>query len=140
MGYLASRPGLTLSASEIGAGARLPVPTVSKLLQLLAKGGLVESHRGARGGYSLAVPADRIPVSRVIEAIEGPIALTACTIEASEDCGIEEYCQVRAPWRRINRAIRGALEEISLAEMTADGPAGGSPAPSPSTPAFPTSR
>jgi Rrf2 family protein len=83
----------------------------------LARKGLLESHRGASGGYTLAKPPDAISVAQVIAAMEGPIAVTECTDETHSDCVVESVCRVRTNWQKINDAVRGALEQISLQEM-----------------------
>lgn len=113
------------SASEIAADTRLPLPTVSKLLRRLARGGLLVSHRGAKGGYSLARPPQEVSVAAIISAIEGPVALTLCTtIEHSGDCAFEPRCPVRGHWQKINRAVRSALEDVTLADIVAPKPFG----------------
>lgn len=118
MTHMASHAGAAHNAAEVAAETHLPVPTVSKLLQELARGGLLESQRGARGGYVLARNAREISVAEIITTLEGPIALTACSAtDVTPDCEHESLCPVRGHWARINQAIRGALEGISLAEM-----------------------
>lgn len=120
MTHMASHPGAAHNAAEVALEAHLPVPTVSKLLQELARAGLLESQRGAKGGYALARDARHISVAEIITALEGPIALTACSAgDVDPDCEHEPLCPVRGHWTRINRAIRAALEGISLAEMAA---------------------
>jgi FeS assembly SUF system regulator len=89
---------------------------VSKLLKQFMKSGLVESLRGARGGYKLARPAADITVADVIAAIDGPIALTQCSVHKG-DCVVETTCGVRSNWRLINTAIHQALKSVSLADM-----------------------
>lgn len=116
MRYVAANPGGLHNAAEIAAGARLPMPTVSKLLRILAKEGLLVSHRGVKGGYELARPPRSISVEDIICALEGPIGMTVCT-SAHEVCEHESLCPVQGHWQKINRAIRQALEGISLAEM-----------------------
>ncbi len=106
-----------LTARDLARRAGLPLPTVSKILKALARGALLLSHRGVHGGYSLARSAERISVAEIIEALEGPIAITECLDEESSDCGIERLCPVRTNWERINRAVYGALTEIPLTEM-----------------------
>jgi FeS assembly SUF system regulator len=109
---------LTQNAPELAVLAHLPLPTVSKVLKIMAREGLLMPHRGAKGGFSLARPAESITVADVIEALEGPIALTECSAHAgSERCGIESMCPVTSNWRRINRAVLDALRGITLAEM-----------------------
>jgi FeS assembly SUF system regulator len=120
MSHVATNPVVDHSAAEIASEARLPLPTVSKLLRILAKEGLLISHRGAKGGYSLARPAEQISVAGIIGAIEGPVALTLCTTgEHTGDCELELCCPVRGHWQKINRAVRNALEDVTLADIVA---------------------
>jgi FeS assembly SUF system regulator len=105
------------SAPGLAARTALPEPTVAKVLKLLSQAGLVEGSRGARGGYRLARPLDAIPLAEVIVAFEGPIALTACVDGASGGCESEQACPVRGRWDPVNRAIRGALESITVADL-----------------------
>jgi FeS assembly SUF system regulator len=118
MTHVATNPTVDQSAAEIATEARLPLPTVSKLLRLLAKEGLLVSHRGAKGGYGLARSAEEISVAAVVSAIEGPVALTLCTTgEHTGDCELERCCPVRGHWQKINRAVRDALEDVTLADI-----------------------
>jgi len=94
----------------------IPEPTASKVLKALSKAGIVDSVRGAHGGYRLARPAAAISVAEVIEALEGPIAVTEC-VDESTGCTHEAHCGVRGNWQRINAAVQGALDAISLADM-----------------------
>ena len=94
----------------------MALPTVSKVLKALVQHGLLASHRGAKGGYSLAAPAEEISVAQIIAAIEGPIALTECS-DTIGLCGQETQCSVRGNWQRINSAVREALERVTLAEL-----------------------
>jgi FeS assembly SUF system regulator len=120
MSHVAAKPEVDHSASEIAANARLPLPTVSKLLRLLAKERLLLSHRGAKGGYCLARPAAEISVAAIIEAIEGPVRLTLCTTnDHTADCEYEPRCPVRGHWQKINRAVCTALADVSLADIVA---------------------
>ena len=114
---MAAEPERQLNAPELAAEAQLPLPTVSKILKLLARDGLLASHRGVKGGYSLALAPEHITVAAIIGSLEGPIAITEC-IDVSSDCSHEQLCPVRSNWHRINAAVRGALEGITLAEMT----------------------
>ena len=104
------------NARELAADAELPLPVVSKILKTLTHGGLLVSHRGAKGGYGLARPAREITVAEIIGVLEGPIALTECTLGPGH-CEQEGSCMVRTPWQRINRALSEALDRISLAEL-----------------------
>lgn len=114
--YLASEPARLHAASEIAAQVRVSLPTVSKVLKTLVHGGLVASHRGTKGGYTLARPAARMTVAQILAVLEGPIGLTECSSNPGR-CVQETSCSVRGNWQRINHAIRKALEDVTLAEM-----------------------
>lgn len=113
---LAERPTEVHSASELATRARLELPTVSKLLKSLGQAGLVDSFRGASGGYRLARAAASISVADIITAMEGPIGVTQCSSHQGL-CDHEAHCGVRSNWRRISEAVESALREISLADM-----------------------
>jgi FeS assembly SUF system regulator len=117
MTHMARRDGRQHNAPEIAALTRVPQPMASKILKTLARAGLLTSHRGAKGGYDLARPAARISVAQIIQALDGPIALTACLDDSRSDCEIELLCPARVSWQRINRAIHDALDGITLDEM-----------------------
>jgi FeS assembly SUF system regulator len=104
------------SAADIAERTRIGLPTVSKLLKALQHAGLVRSVRGARGGYQLARPAAAINAAEIIDAVEGPVALTECA-GGTGNCGLESTCLVGHGWQRISRAIRGALAGVSLEEL-----------------------
>lgn len=123
MTHLARQAERQFATPEIAQATQVPQPTTSKLLKVLARAELLTSHRGAHGGYSLARSPEAISVADVIEAVDGPIALTACTEVGVNDCGIERLCPARTNWQRINRAIREALAGISIAEMSRAVPA-----------------
>jgi FeS assembly SUF system regulator len=112
-----ARSGKTLTAQELARRSRVPTPTVSKLCKELSKAGLVVSHRGRHGGYGLSRPAERISVAEIVEALEGPIALTECTSPNRTVCGIEETCLARASWDPVSRAIHGALQGLPLSAI-----------------------
>lgn len=103
------------AVSDLARWTEIPAPTVSKVLKLLAKGGVVSATRGANGGYTLARPADRITVTEIVESIEGPIAVTECVDDNT--CAHEGHCGVRANWQRINDAVLEAISGITLADM-----------------------
>jgi len=115
--HMARPEAAQASAHEIAEATSIPQPMASKILKSLTRAGLLRSHRGAQGGYQLARSAEAVTVAEVIEALEGPIALTECVDEHAGECGIETLCPARANWQRINDAIRGALDDISMAEM-----------------------
>lgn len=115
--HLASHPGGHFNARDLARTVQLPLPVVSKVLKLLAREGLLESHRGTKGGYGLARSPQDITVAQIIRALEGPIAVTECTDSVHGECCLEMQCPVRVNWHRINQAIHHALENITLAEM-----------------------
>lgn len=127
---LAADPESVLSASELAERAGLETPTVSKLLKPLAQAGLVAGFRGANGGYRLARAADAIGLIEIVEAMEGPLAMTECSIHTG-NCAIEGQCGVRANWRRINDVVVDALRGVTLAQMLAPPPPPGPPQPDP---------
>ncbi len=113
---LAARPGEVLSASDLAETAGLETPTVSKLLKPLAQAGLVEGLRGVHGGYRLSREAADISLIEIVEAMEGPLAMTECSQHDSH-CGIAHQCGVRANWRLINDVVGDALRGVTLAQM-----------------------
>ena len=112
---LADDAAAPTSAGDVAARIGLGGATVSKLLKALAQAGLVNSQRGSGGGYTLARPASEISAAEIIDAIEGPVAITDCAAELR--CDLEAVCGVGSAWQDINRAIRGALEAISLDDL-----------------------
>lgn len=116
MTEMAARPDRVHTAHELAERTHVSAPTVAKLLKQLARGGLLESLRGAHGGYRLARAPSRISVAEVIRALEGPIAVTQCSTHGG-GCTLESDCAARANWRLINTAIRQALEAVTLAQM-----------------------
>ena len=123
MTHMARVPERQQTAPEIAAQTHLPPPMASKILKGLVHGGLLVSYRGAKGGYGLARSTREISVADVIVALEGPIALTACIEQGPGECDLEALCPARANWRRINDAIREALEGITVMEMAQAVPA-----------------
>ena len=117
MSHIAAAPDTLHSASSLSRAASVSVPTVAKILKQLARKGLLVSHRGASGGYLLSRHPGEVTVAQVIAAMEGPIAVTECVDEIHSDCAVESVCRVRTNWHKINDAVRGALEQITLEEM-----------------------
>lgn len=105
-----------LSAQALAERAGIELPTASKVLKQLAGAGLVASYRGPHGGYRVKRDADDISVAELITAIEGPIAMTECSVHAGL-CSVEASCNARENWMKISMAVAGALERVSLAEM-----------------------
>ena len=121
MKHLATRPEGTASASarEIAEQYDIPIELMAKVLQRLARHGLVTSLQGTRGGYRLARATSRISVADIIQAIDGPLTVTACSTEA-ENCGQYAKCNVRDPLWRIKDRIMSALTTCSLEEVASD--------------------
>ena len=116
---MASDEERLFAAAELAEQTQLPAPTVSKILKILARGDVLESHRGVKGGYCLARRPENITVAAIITALDGPIAITECIDDGPGECSQEPICAVRGNWQRINQGIRQALEGITLAEMSA---------------------
>ena len=115
-----ARSNVVRSSQHLSERTGIPLPTVSKLMKSLNKAGLVVSQRGAGGGYVLGRRPGEISVADVIQAVEGPIALTACADTSDEHCGIAAVCPVQGKWNRVNAAVREALSEVTLADMAED--------------------
>jgi FeS assembly SUF system regulator len=113
---LASEPQRVQTAASLAEQTHIAAPTVSKLLKQLHRAGLVSSTRGLHGGYQLARPAAQISAAAILDALEGPLALTDCSAGHGQ-CEIEETCRVGRVWQRLNLAIRRALYEVSLAQL-----------------------
>lgn len=113
---LAAQPGQVLSATELAEAAGLEATTVAKLLKPLAQAGLVVGLRGVNGGYRLARDAGAISLIEVVQAMEGPLAITECS-QDHNNCGIAHQCGVRSQWRLINDVLADALRSVTLAQM-----------------------
>jgi len=113
---LAEQPDRVQTATALAEQTRIAAPTVSKLLKQLQRAGLVVSTRGLHGGYQLSRPATQISAAAILDALEGPIALTDCAAGHGH-CEIEESCRVGRVWQRLNLAVRRSLYEISLAQL-----------------------
>lgn len=117
LSYLANQPERRFSAPDLAQETHLPSPTVSKILKHLCREGLLVSHRGVKGGYSLSQDPREITVAAMISALDGPIAFTECIEDTPGTCSQEDNCHLRANWQRINMAVCRALEEISLFDL-----------------------
>jgi FeS assembly SUF system regulator len=106
-----------LSATDLAEETGIPLPTAQKLVSLLTRAGLLKSARGAGGGITLARPSAAISLADIIEAVEGPIAMTNCVDTARRDCSLESHCAVQPHWNAVNTAIKGALGNVSLASL-----------------------
>jgi FeS assembly SUF system regulator len=105
-----------LSATELSGETGLPLPTTQKLMGQLAACGLLRSMRGASGGFSLARPAEAITLADIVEAVEGPIAMSACS-DGKFDCALDAHCRVKPHMGIVGNAVRGALGAVSLTEL-----------------------
>jgi FeS assembly SUF system regulator len=103
-------------ATGIAEATSIPLPTVAKVLKILSREGLLLSTRGVHGGYALARDPAMISLVDVIEAVDGPVALTACA-QAGGDCADETHCELPPHWRKINGAVREALERVSILDL-----------------------
>src|SRR6201997_5235119 len=113
---LAGDPERVQTAASLAERTHIAAPTVSKLLKQLQRAGLVTSTRGLHGGYQLSRPATQISAAAILDALEGPVALTDCSAGHGQ-CEIEETCRVGRVWQRLNLAIRRALYDVSLAQL-----------------------
>ena len=109
--------GARLSASELAQETGVPLPTTQKLMGRLAAEGLLTSVRGAAGGFALARPAEAISLADIVEAVEGPIAMTMCSDANNHDCVLDAHCRVKPHMGIVGNAVRGALGAVSLTEL-----------------------
>jgi len=133
LSHMAGARDRFVSASGLAEQARLPEPTVSKILKILARQKLIVSERGAGGGYRMERPAGQIRVTDVIEAMEGPISLTDCVDGSGAGCAAAHAgCAMKGRWDLVNETLKSALEAVTLEDMMAPrqgGRIGGLPAP-----------
>jgi len=116
--HMASKPiGTVFSAKELSVASSVPLPTVSKLLKSLVNSHLISSKLGVNGGYVLAYEPHGISVSRMIEALEGPLLLTDCASQVEHTCVLEKECPTKTPWQKVNQVIHEALGQLTLAQM-----------------------
>lgn len=116
LSYMAKDFAQLFSAIGIAEATGIALPTVSKILKILVNAKVVVSMRGIKGGYALARPPEKISIAEVISALEGPIALTECSV-THEGCEQAIGCGIQGNWRLISQVIRNALETITLADM-----------------------
>jgi FeS assembly SUF system regulator len=112
-----------LSATELAQETGVPLPTAQKLMGQLATQGLLTSARGASGGFALAKPATHISLADIVEAVEGPIAMTVCS-EGRTDCALDAHCRVKPHMGVVGEAVRGALGAVSLETLCSPAKAG----------------
>ena len=110
--------GVRLSAAELSDDTGVPLPTAQKLMGRLAAAGLLTSSRGAGGGFSLARPVGEISLAEIVEAVEGPIAMTVCTgHEGASDCALDAHCRIKPHMNIVSNAVRGALGAVTLQSL-----------------------
>jgi FeS assembly SUF system regulator len=109
-------PSARLSATELSGETGVPLPTAQKLMGLLASAGLLSSARGAGGGFALARPVSAISLADIVEAVEGPFAMTVCS-EGRSDCALDAHCRIKLHMGVVGDAVRGALGAVSLQEL-----------------------
>jgi Rrf2 family protein len=119
--------GARLSATELASETGVPLPTTQKLMGQLAASGLLTSARGASGGFALARPAAEISLADIVEAVEGPIALTMCSDGVNHDCILDAHCRVKPHMGVVGNAVRGALGAVSLEHLCSPAQAGVQP-------------
>src|SRR5436190_6796680 len=116
--------GARLSATELAADTGVPLPTTQKLMGQLAACGLLTSVRGAGGGFALAKEPTEISLADIVEAVEGPIALTMCSDSNNHECVLDAHCRVKPHIGVVGKAVRGALGAVSLEALCSPAKAG----------------
>jgi FeS assembly SUF system regulator len=119
LSHMARLPDARANVASLAAATSVPEPAAAKILKDLVRAGLVESFRGAAGGYRLVRGGDAITVRQVVEAVEGPITLVDCTDGASACCATQKQCPLRGKWGPVNDAIIAALDNVTLHDMMA---------------------
>jgi FeS assembly SUF system regulator len=117
LAYFARNPSVLINAKDLSEALKLPYPTVSKLLKILVKSELLVSIQGSQGGYRLDRSSDTISVASVIEAVEGPIALTECATGDHDKCKTQEACSIQPHWMTINGVIKKSLESLAISAL-----------------------
>ena len=107
----------THNARDLAMQTRLPLPTVTKVLKQLLQSGLLVSHRGMNGGYSLAKDPADVSLAEIVAAIEGPIALTECSTDVTGLCDLERSCPIKTTQRVVSEIVRGALQKVMLSDL-----------------------
>jgi FeS assembly SUF system regulator len=118
MAFIGRDPQHLMQTGDIALNTKIAKPTTAKLLKRLAKSGLLESQRGAAGGYKLAKAPEEISAIEIIESIEGKLAIMDCTL-GQDHCAIYNSCTINAPWMQINNTIAKALGTIRLSDLHA---------------------
>ena len=107
-----------LSAAELSTETGVPLPTAQKLKGKLAAAGLLTSVRGFGGGFTLARGITEISLADIVEAVEGPIAMTQCSgSDEASDCALDAHCRVKPHMGMVGEKVRGALNAVTLQEL-----------------------
>lgn len=117
LGYLSSRAGVPVSASQVADAVKIPEPTVQKVLKLMAAKKLITAQRGANGGYILPLTLSCISVYDVVEAIEGALELAPCENDAQSDCELAKLFAPKRRWNKVNVALKQTLDGIRISEL-----------------------
>ena len=117
LAHFSKTPSTLVNAKDIAKSLKLPYPTVSKLLKILVKSGMLASIQGPRGGYSLRKRSEEISIASVVEAVEGPIQMTECAMGIMGKCRTEDWCSVKPHWALINQVIKKSLEKLPLSAL-----------------------
>ena len=118
LGVLANRQGEILATAQLAVLTGLKQPTVAKVAKNLVTAGLLETQRGVHGGYRLARHAADISLVQIVEAMEGPIVVNDCVEGAQDPCAVSNCCFMSRNWNRVNLAVRNALSDVSLEDLT----------------------
>ncbi len=122
MTHIASSPEPLHTAHAVDAATHVPEPTAAKILKALSRSALLDSHRGAGGGYELARSPHDITSAEIIAALDGPIALTECLDAHTGPCVLESFCPTRGHLYKINQAVHRALDDITLTDLVSPFP------------------
>ncbi len=117
MTLMGSEPLANHTATTVAENSGLTVPTVRKLMKMLSKAGLLNSTRGVNGGYTFAKNPNTINVSEIIEAVDGPIAMTTCLDRTQTTCAMDGNCPTKDRWHVINEAVKNALQGVTLGQF-----------------------
>lgn len=117
LAHFSKEPKARVSAMGLAKNLKLPYPTVSKLLKILVKSGILESTQGSQGGYVLRKPSEEISIASIVEAVEGPIAMTECSSGHTGQCRTETWCSIKPHWTLINQVIKKSLENLPLSAL-----------------------
>ena len=117
LGALAHRHSQVMPTVQLAELTGLKQPTVAKVAKRLQSSGLVGTRRGANGGYILLDEPQSVSLVRIVEAVEGPIAVNGCVDGAHDPCAVSHCCFMSNHWNKVNRALKAALQAVSLADL-----------------------